>query len=111
MIQIANDFFNQNNIANFIDESSLATLCTVNNTASSSIMMLSIIGGFLSQEVLKAVSKAGDPMHNLFVFSSDDLIGRCSSVSSKDSIKAIISENNDKKRKLVDNESIIIEFE
>jgi hypothetical protein len=33
-------------------------------------------GGFLSQEVVKAVSKIGDPMLNTFVFSSKDFVGK-----------------------------------
>ena len=33
-------------------------------------------GGFLSQEVVKAVSKIGEPMRNVFVFSTTDFVGK-----------------------------------
>lgn len=35
-----------------------------------------VIGGFLSQEVVKAVSKIGEPMRNVFVFSATDFVGK-----------------------------------
>lgn len=44
----------------------------------------SIVGGFLSQEIVKAVSKVGVPMINVFVFSLLDGIGRTFSTSSVD---------------------------
>lgn len=36
----------------------------------------SVLGGFLSQEVVKAISKIGEPMKNVFVYSSEDFVGR-----------------------------------
>lgn len=36
----------------------------------------SVVGGFLSQEVVKAVSAVGVPMFNVFVFSLEDGMGR-----------------------------------
>lgn len=36
----------------------------------------SIVGGFLSQEVVKAVSAVGVPMMNVFVFSLADGVGK-----------------------------------
>jgi hypothetical protein len=35
-----------------------------------------ILGGFLSQEVVKAVSRIGVPMLNVFVFSVNDFVGK-----------------------------------
>jgi hypothetical protein len=40
------------------------------------VACLSGAGGFLSQEVVKAVSKIGDPMLNVFVFSATDFVGK-----------------------------------
>jgi len=41
-----------------------------------SLPVCSVLGGFLSQEVVKAVSRRGTPMMNVFVFSSDDFVGK-----------------------------------
>jgi hypothetical protein len=40
------------------------------------MVLVSVVGGFLSQEVVKAVSGVGVPMMNVFVFSLQDGIGR-----------------------------------
>jgi hypothetical protein len=37
-----------------------------------SVMSCSVLGSFLSQEVVKAVSSSGTPGFNVFVFSGDD---------------------------------------
>lgn len=40
------------------------------------IALCSVVGGFLSQEVMKAISNTGVPMMNIFVFSLLDGVGR-----------------------------------
>ena len=40
------------------------------------VMVSSIVGGFLSQEVMKAISHVGEPMRNVVVFSGKDLVAR-----------------------------------
>jgi hypothetical protein len=40
------------------------------------MILVSILGGFLSQEIVKAVSGVGVPMKNIFVFSLHDGIGK-----------------------------------
>jgi hypothetical protein len=40
------------------------------------MVLVSILGGFLSQEIVKAVSGVGVPMMNIFVFSLHDGIGK-----------------------------------
>jgi hypothetical protein len=40
------------------------------------MVLVSVVGGFLSQEIVKAVSGVGVPMMNVFVFSLQDGIGR-----------------------------------
>lgn len=41
------------------------------------ILTCSILGSFLAQEVIKAVSHTGEPGKNLFLFTSDDCVVKC----------------------------------
>ena len=41
------------------------------------IMISSVVGGFLAQEVQKAVSHVGEPHFNVFEFTGNDQIGIC----------------------------------
>ena len=41
------------------------------------IMISSVVGGFLAQEIQKAVSHIGEPHFNVFEFTGDDQIGKC----------------------------------
>ena len=41
------------------------------------ILTCSILGSFLAQEVIKAVSQTGEPGKNLFLFTSDDCVVKC----------------------------------
>jgi hypothetical protein len=54
-----------------LDESQLQRLCQVAGTAS--VLACSVLGSYLSQEVVKAVSHTGEPAFNVFVFSGEDL--------------------------------------
>lgn len=47
-------------------------LCKLSKTVP--IMICSILGSVLSQEVIKAVSLSGEPGVNVFVFSADDYV-------------------------------------
>jgi hypothetical protein len=54
-----------------LNESQLQRLCQVAGTAS--VLACSVLGSYLSQEVVKAVSHTGEPAFNVFVFSGEDL--------------------------------------
>jgi hypothetical protein len=43
----------------------------------------SVVGGILAQEVLKVTTQTGAPIHNFFIFSTDDYSGRSLCVKSK----------------------------
>lgn len=46
------------------------------STWSQMMVLVSILGGFLSQEIVKAVSGVGVPMMNIFIFSLRDGVGK-----------------------------------
>ena len=48
----------------------LASLCAVSSAAS--VLACSVLGSYLSQEVVKAVAHSGEPAFNVFVFSAVD---------------------------------------
>jgi ubiquitin-like 1-activating enzyme E1 A len=52
----------------------IASLCRV--AGSASVMACSVLGSFLSQEVVKAVSLTGEPAYNVFVFSAENFEGK-----------------------------------
>ena len=54
-----------------LDASQLQRLCEVSGTAS--ILSCSVLGSYLSQEIVKAVSHSGEPAFNVFVFSAEDM--------------------------------------
>lgn len=72
------NLLNDNNIQdeNFIFSLNLQKLC--NNCYGSPIMICSVLGSFLGQQVIKAVSLSGDPGNQIHVFSGDDYI--CKSI-------------------------------
>ena len=43
----------------------------------------SIVGGFLSQEIIKALSRKGAPTNNLFFFNFDECSGEIACISNK----------------------------
>lgn len=49
----------------------------VPNSWSSFLPVCSVLGGILSQEVIKVTTKVGAPMRNFFVYSLHDFCGRC----------------------------------
>lgn len=80
--QIDNDYCI--NISNVTDASvtidpflTIDDIISVCNTSSSvSIITCSVVGSFLSQEIIKGISCTGQPAFNVFVFSSEDLIAK-----------------------------------
>ncbi|KAJ1408675.1 hypothetical protein B484DRAFT_456255 [Ochromonadaceae sp. CCMP2298] len=52
----------------------IESLCAVAGTAS--VLACSVLGSFLSQEIVKAVSLTGEPAYNVFVFSAENLEGK-----------------------------------
>lgn len=58
-----------------LTEDTIATLCNCAD-AGMNMSICAVVGGFLAQEVIKAVSRQGRPMMNVFVFSADDCAGR-----------------------------------
>jgi len=71
--QLASALLQENGVT--LDEANLANGVCLSSWGQS-LPVCSILGGFLSQEVVKAVSKIGDPMMNVFVFSSEDFVGK-----------------------------------
>lgn len=57
-----------------LDESAVHRLCAT--AEATSVMACSVLGSFLSQEVIKAVSLTGMPAYNVFVFSGDDFVAK-----------------------------------
>ena len=53
-----------------LSDAQVERLCTLAGTAS--VMTASVLGSYLSQEVVKAVSHTGEPAFNVFVFSAED---------------------------------------
>lgn len=56
--------------AALLDEAELRQLCVVARAVP--VFTASVLGSYLAQEVLKAVSRAGMPGVNVFVFSAED---------------------------------------
>ena len=70
---VATAFFTSHGLdTNYLTSEDIHRLLLV----SSSVLVTtcSILGSFLTQEVIKAVSRAGVPGYNVFVFSSDDYV-------------------------------------
>lgn len=59
----------------FLDRSKLDALCQGPNACL--IVISSVLGGYLTQEIQKAVAHIGEPHFNVFEFTGDDQIGRC----------------------------------
>lgn len=57
-----------------LDEQNIHRLCAT--AEATSVMACSVLGSFLSQEVIKAVSMTGMPAYNVFVFSGDDFVAK-----------------------------------
>jgi hypothetical protein len=55
----------------FLSDAELASLANV--AGSASVLTCSVLGSYLSQEVVKAVSLTGQPALNVFVFTPEDL--------------------------------------
>ena len=73
MMRIKDDLFKANNCdGNLVNSEQIHNLCSHSTYAP--IMICSILGSFLSNEVIKAVSLSGKPELNIFVFSSDDYV-------------------------------------
>ena len=71
-LQSTNNIPSDNNtILTMAQSQQLEYLCRV--AGSASVLACSILGSFLSQEVVKAVSHTGEPAFNVFVFSGEDL--------------------------------------
>ena len=75
---IAIKLLHENNIQNenFVVSLDLQKLCT--NCYGAPIMICSVLGSFLGQQVIKAVSKSGNPGNQINVFSGNDYI--CTSI-------------------------------
>lgn len=58
----------------FLTIDDIISLC--NTSSSVSIITCSVVGSFLSQEIIKGISCTGQPAFNVFVFSSEDLIAK-----------------------------------
>lgn len=66
-IQAANNYPTTSPV---LSQSDLLSLSSVAGTCS--VLAASVLGSYLSQEVVKAVSLAGEPAFNVFVFSAAD---------------------------------------
>lgn len=73
---IASSLLEQNNLSsNFLSHQDLQdNICL--SSWGQMMVLVSVVGGFLSQEIVKAVSGVGVPMMNVFVFSLSDGIGK-----------------------------------
>ena len=67
------DFFTQDFAS---DHSSADIVLNAPPTWSAYLPVCSVIGGILSQEIIKFTTKVGVPMRNVFVFSASDFVGR-----------------------------------
>jgi hypothetical protein len=59
-----------------LSKQELVDLCATERRRGVSILSCSVIGSFLSQEVIKAMSKTGEPAFNVFVFSAHDFVAK-----------------------------------
>ncbi len=59
---------------NVLSDEEIAQMCQV--ACSTSVMACSVLGSFLSQEVIKAVSCTGAPGYNVFVFTGHDFVAK-----------------------------------
>ena len=73
--KLTQDLLLENNLdINLFSDIILLQLC---NTSEAVLLpVCSVVGGFLSQEIIKVVSRVGCPMFNVFIFSAEDCIGR-----------------------------------
>uniref|UniRef100_A0A7S2UZW6 Ubiquitin-like 1-activating enzyme E1A n=1 Tax=Fibrocapsa japonica TaxID=94617 RepID=A0A7S2UZW6_9STRA len=68
LVQISTRLLQDNEMPpDFLTEDDLRILCSVANTEISPVC--AIVGGIWGQEVLKAISRKGEPVNNFFVFS------------------------------------------
>lgn len=58
----------------FVSDDQIHSLCSQSMVAP--VMICSVLGSFLAQEVIKAVSLSGEPGRNFFVFSAQNLVVR-----------------------------------
>jgi len=72
-IDISNDHATVT-IVSFLTIDEIMSMC--NTSSSVSIITCSVVGSFLSQEIIKGISCTGQPAFNVFVFSSEDLIAK-----------------------------------
>jgi ubiquitin-like 1-activating enzyme E1 A len=76
--QLVNDLLHENEVtdAAFVAslQASVSQLCVCAGAVVP--VMAAVVGGFLAQEVLKAVSLVGEPMQNVFVFNGADNVGK-----------------------------------
>ena len=72
--KLASKVFHENQVDmhSILSTKDLKSLCRLNNTIL--ITTASILGSFLSQEVIKGISRCGIPGYNVFVYSNDDFI-------------------------------------
>jgi hypothetical protein len=57
---------------NVLSNEEIRRLCAM--ATCTSVLACSVLGSFLSQEVIKAVSMTGAPGYNVFVFTGEDLV-------------------------------------
>eukprot|EP01034_Spumella_vulgaris_P024037 gene24037-30333_t len=57
---------------NVLSDTEIRRLCDMSSCTS--MMACSVLGSYLSQEVIKGVSATGAPGYNVFVFTGDDLV-------------------------------------
>jgi hypothetical protein len=72
--KLTKQLFESNNIEveTYLSGPELKKLCRVSQAAL--ITTNSVLGSFLSQEVIKGISRSGIPGYNVFVYNSDDYV-------------------------------------
>ena len=79
---LALELFVKNNVPeSFLEDIDFEMLCSA--SSASVIMISSVVGGFLAQEILKAVSSSGEPMFNVFEFDGMINCGRSFATNGK----------------------------
>jgi ubiquitin-like 1-activating enzyme E1 A len=84
MSSFTSKFLASNNIdSEFLGPDDILSVCTSSRTPLG--IVGTVVGGFLAQEIIKAVSRVGDPLLNVFVFSADSNIAKAFPVVPKNS--------------------------
>jgi len=80
IVSLSKELLRANSVdESFLSDDDLQRLCTQSMTAP--VMVCSVLGSFLAQEVIKAVSLSGEPGKNFFVFSATNLVAKAIPIS------------------------------